>query len=210
MKPTSTLDLPGLSIPAMGCGAAPHRVRLSRKKGFRLPENTVVVSRPSNWGNPFLVVPGRTQAQAVFAFDTWLTTEVSAGIKARKRWMLDHLSELRGKNLACWCALDKPCHADVLLRLANLSAPESLAGHCIAAVAPQPEPTRLESAPLQAPPVAGRRLTCGEEVAAARSRVPVKRRLRALGITIPAAIQFDLAALERLEREHHNQGLDGK
>jgi len=27
--------------------------------------------------------------------------------------------ELRGKNLACWCALDQPCHADVLLELAN-------------------------------------------------------------------------------------------
>jgi hypothetical protein len=27
--------------------------------------------------------------------------------------------ELRGKNLACWCAIDAPCHADILLRLAN-------------------------------------------------------------------------------------------
>lgn len=27
--------------------------------------------------------------------------------------------ELRGKNLACWCPLDRPCHADVLLELAN-------------------------------------------------------------------------------------------
>jgi Domain of unknown function (DUF4326) len=26
---------------------------------------------------------------------------------------------LRGKNLACWCRLDRPCHADVLLELAN-------------------------------------------------------------------------------------------
>ena len=30
-----------------------------------------------------------------------------------------HLHELRGKNLACWCKLDEPCHADVLLKLAN-------------------------------------------------------------------------------------------
>jgi hypothetical protein len=28
------------------------------------------------------------------------------------------LSELRGKDLACWCPLDQPCHADVLLELA--------------------------------------------------------------------------------------------
>lgn len=31
------------------------------------------------------------------------------------------LHELAGKDLACWCPLDKPCHADVLLRLANQS-----------------------------------------------------------------------------------------
>jgi len=29
------------------------------------------------------------------------------------------IAPLRGKNLACWCALDQPCHADVLLELAN-------------------------------------------------------------------------------------------
>jgi hypothetical protein len=29
------------------------------------------------------------------------------------------LDVLRGHDLACWCPLDKPCHADVLLRLAN-------------------------------------------------------------------------------------------
>ena len=36
-----------------------------------------------------------------------------------KRTHPDTLAELRGKNLACWCALDQPCHADVLLELAN-------------------------------------------------------------------------------------------
>lgn len=31
----------------------------------------------------------------------------------------DIRAELRGKNLACWCPLDQPCHADVLLEIAN-------------------------------------------------------------------------------------------
>lgn len=31
----------------------------------------------------------------------------------RKIW------ELAGKNLACWCELGSPCHADVLLEVAN-------------------------------------------------------------------------------------------
>lgn len=30
------------------------------------------------------------------------------------------LAELRGRDLACWCPLDQPCHADVLLELANV------------------------------------------------------------------------------------------
>lgn len=41
------------------------------------------------------------------------------------RWPLDwkrapmDVAPLRGKNLACWCPLDEPCHADVLLEVAN-------------------------------------------------------------------------------------------
>jgi hypothetical protein len=37
--------------------------------------------------------------------------------------LVKRLPELRGKNLACWCSLDRPCHADVLLRLANAPLP---------------------------------------------------------------------------------------
>ena len=29
------------------------------------------------------------------------------------------VEELRGRDLACWCPLDRPCHGDVLLELAN-------------------------------------------------------------------------------------------
>ena len=80
----------------------------------------MVVARPSRWGNPFKVGPDRTQFQAVWAFETWLTKDhVHAGIPGRKEWILEHLCELRGKNLACWCKPGTPCHADVLLRMAN-------------------------------------------------------------------------------------------
>jgi len=107
--------------------ASPHRVQLSRKAGAKLPPNTVVVSQPSKWGNPFKVTPERSQTLAVGAFRTWLTVEgVTAGIADRKQWMLDNLKELRGKNLACWCKPGTACHADVLLRLANSDYPEQL------------------------------------------------------------------------------------
>ena len=96
----------------------PGRVQLRRTKGWRLPENTVSVARPTRWGNPYPVLaPGHpkeagfTRPQAVLAFR----------IRMHGLLAIDavDLSPLRGKNLACWCALDQPCHADVLLELAN-------------------------------------------------------------------------------------------
>lgn len=95
----------------------PERVQLSRRKGWRLPPNTVVVSRPGRWGNPFVVgTPENggniTRQMAVEQYERALRE----GRLVRK--MAD-LSELAGKNLACWCPLDQPCHADVLLRLAR-------------------------------------------------------------------------------------------
>lgn len=99
---------------------APRRVQLSRKAGSKLPPNTVCVSRPTRWGNPFRVGPDRSQTLSVAAFETWLTVKgVDSGIPERKQWILDNLASLRGKNLACWCKPGTPCHADVLLRLAN-------------------------------------------------------------------------------------------
>ena len=90
----------------------PIRVQLSRKRGWRMPPNTVKVCRPSRWGNPFKAdwpEGGKDRAWAVSAFRGALTPEV----------IEDARRELAGKNLACWCPLDQPCHADVLLDVAN-------------------------------------------------------------------------------------------
>ncbi len=87
----------------------PGRVRLSRKKGWRKPPNTVVVSRPTKWGNPFNISAECSREQAVALFEEYVRSE---GLEMLVR------AELRGKNLACWCA-HVPCHADVLLRIAN-------------------------------------------------------------------------------------------
>lgn len=98
----------------------PIRVQLRRTKGWRMPENTMKVDRTTKWGNPYPAKAGKrhipmeaglTPAQAVSQFRGRMTGLVA--IEA-----ID-LTPLRGKNLACWCALDAPCHADVLLELAN-------------------------------------------------------------------------------------------
>lgn len=93
----------------------PRRVQLQRTKGWRMPENTVMVCRPSKWGNPHKVsIHGREGA--IRAYQTGLEYMIATGA-------LDP-SELAGKNLACWCALDMPCHADILLDVANASEPQ--------------------------------------------------------------------------------------
>lgn len=112
----------------------PRRVQLSRRKGWRKPENTVVVARPSKWGNPFTIdgaiAAGYSENRedgreiAAGAFRDWMhgnTWAAGSGPEweSRRLRMLAELAELAGKNLACWCPLDQPCHADVLLELAN-------------------------------------------------------------------------------------------
>lgn len=94
----------------------PQRIQLSRKKGWKMPENTVKVDRSNKlFGNPYKVGEVcKTQLEAKIAFFnwTWRTAEGIAVASAAKR-------ELRGKNLACWCKIGSPCHADVLLEIAN-------------------------------------------------------------------------------------------
>jgi len=98
----------------------PRRIQRKRIRGWKMPENTVSVCRPGKFGNPFLVTEGVTQAEAVTAFRIWLMGDsCMAGMPERKQQILDGLPELRGKNLACYCEEGTPCHADVLLELAN-------------------------------------------------------------------------------------------
>lgn len=89
----------------------PERIQLSRRKGWRKPEGAVVVARPSMWGNPFPVVDG-DRAHAVEMFRTR-----SVGFYPLTEQNI--IYELGGRDLACWCPEGEPCHADVLLEIAN-------------------------------------------------------------------------------------------
>lgn len=95
-------------------GDLPIRVQLRRTKGWRKPDNTVVVSRPSKWGNPY--------AGDSNCLDRARMTTLFRNLMARPEkadFIAAVKSDLRGKNLACWCPLNQPCHADVLLEIAN-------------------------------------------------------------------------------------------
>ena len=124
--------------------SSPTRIQLSRRKGWRLPEGAVSVSRPGRFGNPFtreaaiesgFATDETWQAFVVGCFRDWLGPSQSGcdwwqGPESHKRRaaIIDGLPALRGKNLACWCKPGAPCHADVLLELANRPICEAVEG----------------------------------------------------------------------------------
>ena len=105
----------------------PERIQLKRTKGWKMPPNTVKVDRTTRFGNPFrigvwqsfvndadpsnVVVACPGDAYEVVDAFRWLAEQPS-----RTEMIQTHL---RGKNLACWCKPGEPCHADVLLEIAN-------------------------------------------------------------------------------------------
>jgi hypothetical protein len=103
---------------------SPKRVQMRRTAGWRKPAGVVYVGRPTQWGNPHRV-GGRAHgaldpATAVARYrEDLLAGELHARDGSA---LIDRLATLRGKDLACWCDPDKPCHADVLLELANRSS----------------------------------------------------------------------------------------
>ena len=91
----------------------PERFQLHRSRGRRKPPGSVVVSRPSKWGNPFRVGVDGDAAECARAYRLALVgSELDVTVADVRR-------ELGGRDLACWCPPGAPCHGDVLLALAN-------------------------------------------------------------------------------------------
>lgn len=103
----------------------PKRIQRRRTKGWKMPAGAIYVGRPTKWGNPFTVACYGSAEKAVELFRRELCDEGryfandSASLAGRYTTLNDVRQQLRGKDLACWCPLDQPCHADVLLELAN-------------------------------------------------------------------------------------------
>jgi uncharacterized protein DUF4326 len=105
-----------------------QRIQRKRTKGWRMPPNTVYVGRGSRYGNPWRLlneegfpliehIDGRCVS---VPDDDWDAAEQKV-VDLFREQCLDGLplAPLRGKNLACWCGIGKPCHADALLEIAN-------------------------------------------------------------------------------------------
>lgn len=86
-----------------------------------MPPNTVSVARPGIFGNPFTLQMG-TAEWALREFRAWLsegTVNRWPELTDRRERLLARLKELKGKNVACFCAEDAPCHGDILIEKAN-------------------------------------------------------------------------------------------
>lgn len=109
---------------------APIRIQRRRTKGWKMPENAVYVGRPTRWGNPYeigtwsnkLGRPVQTIEEAVQLYRDVIWAAPDA--PHLTGWVRENL---RGKSLACWCAIGHPCHADVLLEIANAPICEAVA-----------------------------------------------------------------------------------
>lgn len=85
------------------------RVQRKRTRGFKMPQNAVYVGRPTKWGNPYKVGVDGDLAAVIVKYREWLKEKLVAEPT--------FLDALKGKNLACWCPLNRPCHVDVLLEV---------------------------------------------------------------------------------------------
>lgn len=121
---------------AIGEQRAPIRIQRRRTKGWTAPEGAVYVGRPTRWGNPFrpwqrpdgewVVLDDNDVEYPTYrdgrfgalerAVDLYLTVDIQ---QLESPSAVDIRAALAGRDLMCWCRLDRPCHADVLLRIAN-------------------------------------------------------------------------------------------
>jgi Domain of unknown function (DUF4326) len=91
--------------------SGPRRIQRRRTRGWRLPPEALYVGRPTRWGNPYRVgVDVASRAEAVERYRGWLGTPGAPSVEEVRQ-------HLAGRDLCCWCPLDEPCHADVLLSL---------------------------------------------------------------------------------------------
>ena len=81
---------------------------VDRNKWSKDPNN-IYVGRPSKWGNPHQLHPSNNREVVVHQFEKYLL---------RNEYLLDSISELKGKVLGCWCS-PLLCHAEILHRFAG-------------------------------------------------------------------------------------------
>jgi hypothetical protein len=116
----------------------PRRIQIRRDRPWQTEPKAVIVDRRTERGNPFAVgdlvqvtaggeiaMIRMTREMAVECFRDLMRSRLQRDPDDHpddaayvQRWH-DMLAEMRGRDVACWCPLDEPCHGDVWLELAN-------------------------------------------------------------------------------------------
>ena len=105
----------------------PQRLQRKRQKGYKLPPDTICVTRGTKYGNPFVIGEVLSIDQIGFlntcdfkkyAFEV-ITREASLYLFAVYILPKLDMNPIKGKNLACFCSIESACHADILLEYAN-------------------------------------------------------------------------------------------
>jgi len=109
----------------------PVRIQRSRQHKQVSPNGLpiVYVGRPTKWGNPFKVGDNNVEhidTESYDFVDIVTIKSVAECIEEYEEYIKEQIeeenldiNELAGKNLSCWCKIGEPCHADILLKLAN-------------------------------------------------------------------------------------------
>ena len=122
-------DGTGIWVGRLPClsGTPYRRIQRRRVRGWKMPPHTVYVGRGSKWGNPFIVGKHGNAERCVTLYARVMAGYLCLSVdhacverqKALMAYALKNIGKLRGKNLACWCRANQPCHADILLQMAN-------------------------------------------------------------------------------------------
>jgi hypothetical protein len=110
-----------------------NRIQRRRTKGYKLPPNCICINRGTKWGNPFKVSEyGQEKAIRLFRecllnnamvyfyfHEALFSMETTLKQFEHFKWISEHLHELEGHDLACFCPIEKPCHGDVYIELLN-------------------------------------------------------------------------------------------
>ncbi len=116
----------------------PKRYQRSRARGWKMPAGTIYVGRGSKYGNPFVVgapyfvvdIVAYRRGQPLSEAE-WKTYTAQDAVDCYRRWLPtqrgrsgfslaeEAKTDLRGRDLVCWCAPADICHADWLIELSN-------------------------------------------------------------------------------------------
>jgi len=85
--------------------AKPRNPKVLNERTDTIPPDAIYCGRPSKWGNPFIIGKDGTRSEVCDKFEKQILTKLD-------------VSELRGKDLVCFCAPLR-CHCDAILKKAN-------------------------------------------------------------------------------------------